>query len=210
MEENMAILMADLSGYTALTETHGPHSAADVIDRYLGIVHNCLVGDSKLNERTGDEVMIISSSADNVLASALLLMKLVAAEENFLQVHGGLHYGKVLWRRNSLFGAAINLTARIAAKAGAGTFWCSDDFARALSGKCLANLHSQGKHSLKNVSEEHEMYEIGIEDRGSFYIDPVCRMLILNTTNAIKHPASAEIFFCSPACMDIYHKKSTN
>jgi class 3 adenylate cyclase len=27
MEENIAILMADLSGYTALTETHGAVSA---------------------------------------------------------------------------------------------------------------------------------------------------------------------------------------
>ena len=207
MEENMAILMADLSGYTALTETHGPHSAADLIDRYLEIVQNCLVGESKLNERTGDEVMIISSSADNILASALLLMKLISNEENFLQVHGGLHYGKVLWRNNSLFGAAINLTARIGAKAGSGTFWCSDDFVKALSSESLVTLHPKGKHSLKNVSEEKEMYEIGIEDKGSFYIDPICRMLILNTTNAIKHPSSEELFFCSPACLDIYHKK---
>lgn len=30
MEEDIAILMADLSGYTTLTETHGPHGAADI------------------------------------------------------------------------------------------------------------------------------------------------------------------------------------
>ncbi len=30
MERNVAILMADLSGYTALTETHGSVSAADL------------------------------------------------------------------------------------------------------------------------------------------------------------------------------------
>jgi len=35
MEENIAILMADLSGYTALTETHGLSLAADLIDRYV-------------------------------------------------------------------------------------------------------------------------------------------------------------------------------
>ena len=210
MEENLAILMADLSGYTALTETHGSLSAADLIDKYLGIVNNCLVGDSKLNERTGDEVMIISSSADNLLASALLLMKLVSGEENFLQVHGGLHYGKVLSRNNSLFGAAINLTARIAAKSGSGTFWCSQDFVNALSCKSAVKLHPKGKHRLKNIAEQHEIFEIGVEDKQAFYIDPVCRMLILNTANAIKHPASEELFFCSPTCLDIFHKKSTS
>ena len=45
MEKNIAILMADLSGYTALTETHGSVAAADIIDRYIAIVENCLVGD---------------------------------------------------------------------------------------------------------------------------------------------------------------------
>jgi class 3 adenylate cyclase len=44
MEENIAIMMADLSGYTALTETHGPSSAADLIDKYMEIVETCLVG----------------------------------------------------------------------------------------------------------------------------------------------------------------------
>jgi class 3 adenylate cyclase len=64
MEENIAVLMADLTGYTALTETHGAASAADLIDRYVEIVEDCLIGDSKLQERIGDEVMIVSSSAD--------------------------------------------------------------------------------------------------------------------------------------------------
>jgi len=40
MEENIAILIADLSGYTALTETHGAASAADIIDKYIQIVEN--------------------------------------------------------------------------------------------------------------------------------------------------------------------------
>src|SRR6478672_10774878 len=117
MEENIAILMADLSGYTALTETHGAISAADLIDKYIQIVEDCLVGDSHLKERTGDQVMIVSASPDCLLSTAVTIMKNTSQEENFLQVHGGLHYGNVLKRNNSYFGSAINLTARIAAKA---------------------------------------------------------------------------------------------
>ena len=37
MEENIAVLMADLSGYTALTEIHGAVSAANLIDKYIEI-----------------------------------------------------------------------------------------------------------------------------------------------------------------------------
>jgi class 3 adenylate cyclase len=75
MEENIAVLMADLTGYTALTETHGAASAADLIDRYVEIVEDCLIGDSKLQERIGDEVMIVSSSADFLLSTAALIAK---------------------------------------------------------------------------------------------------------------------------------------
>src|SRR5262245_25347056 len=114
MEENIAVLMADLSGYTALTEIHGAVSAADLIDKYIEIVEGCLVGDCKLKERTGDAVMIVSASPDSLLATALMIMKYTSMEENFLQVHGGLHYGKVLRRNDSYFGSTINLTARIA------------------------------------------------------------------------------------------------
>ena len=117
MEKNMAILMADLSGYTALTETHGFFAAADLIDKYIGIVETGLVGDCKLHERTGDEIMIVSNSPDFLLATAVMIEMNTTNKENFLQVHGGLHYGNVLKRGNSYFGSAINLTSRIAAKA---------------------------------------------------------------------------------------------
>ena len=208
MEKNIAILMADLSGYTALTETHGSVAAADLIDKYIGIVENCLVGDSKLHERTGDEIMIVSASPDFLLATALMIGKNISNEENFLQVHGGLHYGKVLKRANSYFGSAINLTSRIAAKASAGTYWCSEEYVNALSDKSMFTLISKGNHLFKNISEEKEIFELCIEDRKTFYIDPVCRMLILDPQIAIPHPNEGDQYFCSPDCLKIYVTKN--
>ena len=207
MEKNIAILMADLSGYTALTEAHGSVAAADLIDKYIEIVENCLVGDSKLHERTGDEIMIVSASPDFLLATTLMIRKNTSNEENFLQVHGGLHYGKVLKRGNSYFGSAINLTSRIAAKANAGTYWCSEEYANALSNKSMFTLTSKGNHLFKNISKEKEVFELCIEDRKTFYIDPVCRMLILDPKNAIPHPNEGDQYFCSPDCLEIYITK---
>lgn len=207
MENTIAILMADLSGYTALTETHGSVAAADLIDKYIQIVENCLVGDSRLHERTGDEMMIVSASPDFLLATALMIAKHTSNEENFLQVHGGLHYGKVLKRADSYFGSAINLTSRIAAKANAGTYWCSEEFVNALSDRSVFTLISKGSHHFKNISDQKEIFELYIEDKKTFYIDPVCRMLILDPDNAIPHPDKADMFFCSPACLEIYTKK---
>lgn len=206
MEENIAVLMADLSGYTALTETHGAISAADLIDKYMTIVEECLVGGSQLKERNGDEVMIVSASPDHLLSTARSIIEKTSMEENFLQVHGGLHYGKVLNRNNSYFGSTINLTARIAAKANPGTFWCSEEFIDALTNKSAIRLGSKAKHSFKNVKEAKEIAEVLPVTQNAVVIDPVCRMQILDKTIAIQHPEIKDIFFCSQACLDIFNE----
>lgn len=208
MEKNVAILMADLSGYTALTETHGSVSAADLIDKYIRIAENCLAGDSKLHQRTGDEIMFIADSPDFLLATALKLASATASEENFLQVHGGLHYGKVLKRGGNYFGSALNLVSRIAANADAGTFCCSDEFVNSITDKSVCTFKSKGNYPFKNISGEKEVFEVSIEKTKTNYIDPVCRMLILNPQNAIHHPGENELYFCSAQCFKLYSENS--
>jgi len=209
MEENIAILMADLSGYTALTETHGASGAADMVEKYISIVRDCLVGDSHLHGVVGDEVIIVSSSADHLIYTALLLIQNTSNKDNFLQVHGGLHYGKILKRNNNYFGTTINLAARITSKATAGTFWCSKDYVSALSDPSAFLFQSKGKHSFKNVSEEKEVFELITDHPKAFYIDPVCRMVISNEQNAIQHVDAPDTFFCSSSCLDIYRRNKT-
>lgn len=206
MENNVAILMADLSGYTALTETHGSVSAANLIDKYIRIAKNCLVGDCKLHERTGDEIMFVSDSSDSLLATALKLEANTSKEENFLQVHGGLHYGKVLKRSDNYFGLAVNLTSRIAGKATTGTFWCSGEFVNSITDKSVCRFESKGNHLFKNIREEKEVFELNIEKIKANYIDPVCHMLIQNPQNAIHHHGDEELYFCSSHCLELYKK----
>jgi len=207
MEQNIAILVADLSGYTALTETHGALSAADLIDKYVELVNNSLVGDSYLHERVGDEVMIVSDSPDNLLSTAAVLLSNVLLEYKFLHIHGALHYGKVLKRNKSFFGSAINLTSRIASQAKPGFFLCSDDFLNALADKKACSFNSLGQYNFKNVSEEKEIFEIVAGEPTNLHVDPVCRMLLNAGEKHVSHPSKADIFFCSVNCLEIYLKK---
>src|ERR1041385_1695225 len=204
MEQDIAILIADLSGYTALTETHGAASAADLIDKYIEIVNNSLVGGSRLHERVGDEVMIVSDSADHLLSTAEMLLQSVLREYNFLQVHGALHYGKLLMRNNSLFGSALNLTSRIASRAQPGVFLCSKDFLNKVTDKKPYSFKSIGNHNFKNVSEETEIFEIVLEKPESLHVDPVCRMLLTEPEKCITHPDHSGLFFCSSNCLEIF------
>jgi adenylate cyclase len=163
MEVNVAILMADLSGYSALTETHGSVTAVDLIDKYISVAENCLVGDCKLHQQTGDEIMFVSNSSDVMLATAKQLAANTAELENFLQVHGGLHYGPVLKRGSNYFGSTVNLTARIAAKAATGAFYCSSEFIDSITDKSTCLFQSRGNHSLKNICEEKDLFELSID-----------------------------------------------
>ena len=204
MEKHMAVLMADLSGYTALTEVHGADSAADLIDKYVQIANSSLVGDAHLHERIGDEIMIVATSADDLLATALSIDRKTSKEENFLQLHGGLHYGKVLKRANSYFGPVINLTARITATAEPGTLRCSAEYVGALTNQAQYNITSRGYHHFKNIDDEKEIFQIKNIDQRAPYIDPVCRMLIRNFNNATQHPYEEGKYFCSGHCLNIY------
>ena len=204
MEQNIAILIADLSGYTALTETHGASSAADLIDKYVELVNNSLVGSSRLHQRVGDEVMIVSDSADHLLSTAGVLLQNVFREYNFLQVHGGLHYGKILIRNNHFFGSTLNLTSRIASKAQPGVFLCSKDFLDAVTNREPYLFRSIGNHNFKNVTDENEVFEIAMEMPESLHVDPVCRMLLTDPAKCISHPDRADIFFCSSNCLEIF------
>src|SRR5258706_14692528 len=210
MEENIAILMADLSGYTALTETHGSSGAADLVEKYITIVRDCLVGDCQIHGVVGDEVIIISSSADQLIYTALLLIQNTGNEDNFLQVHGGLHFGKILKRNNNYFGTTINLASRITNKATPGTFWCSKEYVIAASVPSAFTFQPKGKHSFKNLNEEKEVFELITDHPKAFYIDPVCRMVISNERNAIQHADAPDIFFCSSSCLDIYRKNKSH
>lgn len=210
MEKNLAILMADLSGYTALTETHGSVAAADLIDKYILIVENSLTGDCRLHERTGDEIMIVSTSPDSLMATALMIGKNTSNEDHFLQVHGGMHYGKVLKRDNSYFGSAVNLTSRIAAKANAGAYWCSEDYVNELSDRSMFTLTSKGNHQFKNISKEKKIFELCIENENDFFLDPVCRMTILDSKKGIAHPEESQRYFCSHACLEAYRHSLSN
>ena len=208
MEQEIAILIADLSGYTALTETHGATTAADLIDKYIVIVNNCLVGDSHLHARVGDGVVIVSTSADSLISTSIMLFQNTLEEDNFLQVHGGLHYGRILKRNNDYYGTTINLAARIAAKANPGSIWCSSEYINALNNKSEITFRPKGRHSFKNISDEIDVHELILDKPKSFHIDPVCRMLIKESRNAIPHPHDETIYFCSQHCLDVYRKNN--
>jgi adenylate cyclase len=206
--KKIAILMADLTGYTALTEIHGPEAAALIIKKYVDLAHKSLIGDSYMLERIGDQLVIVSSNADDLAKTAIELYKKVSMEDHFLAIHAAIHFGDILEIDGHLYGSTINLTSRIATNAKEGKILVTDDFINALSepNDFLFSFHNQIR--FKNIREAKNIYEM-IQETGFSYkkkrIDPVCHMLLEDHEDefTFEHHNKTH-YFCSDHCKHIF------
>jgi hypothetical protein len=91
-------VIADLAGYTALTEAHGGAEAAKTVARYTELASNALSARARLTERVGDQVLIVSEDPCSAVTTALRLRDAVDHEPLFLGVRIGME-SEPWWRR---------------------------------------------------------------------------------------------------------------
>lgn len=206
MEQYLAILMADLTGYTAMTDVHGGESAAKIVRRYLELVDRALFGRARLSQTVGDQVVITSDCANDAAATAIRLNELALQEERFLSIHAGIHYGAIFQENNNLFGSTINVASRIMNLANHGQILCSADFVAKVSPDNGSNFRSFGMHRLKNVMKEVEVYELCPASLSSSnLIDPVCHMLVDPSKGDFVYSYDKTTYhFCSVNCRKLF------
>jgi len=207
MEETKEIqrvfLIADLSGYTALTEAHGSISAAQIVKRYIEIVQECLQEDSQLVETVGDEVIIVGNDTVNLIQVALSLREKVENEPNFPAVHIGIHAGYVLEQDGQFFGPAINVASRTAAHARAGQILGTEAAMKLVADKSAISYLPLGEIHFKNIAEPISLFEIaaGHSTSNINVTDPVCRMQLKpDTASGRLNYHGQNYFFCSFEC----------
>jgi len=206
-QQQLAFLIADLSGYTALTEAHGDLSAAQVVERYGEIVQSALCSDAQLVERVGDEVLIVSSNPEAVIETAVSLRAKIEQEPLFPSMHAGLHIGPALKQANRYFGSALNLTSRVAAYARGGQILCTDEVAARARKAAGIEVLPLGRVQFKNIVNPVTIFEIvtGDERREAPVIDPVCRMQVNRESAPARLPFKKRSFyFCSFECAKIF------
>jgi len=199
-EIQRVFLIADLSGYTALTEAHGNISAALIVTRYIEMVQDCLHKDSRLVETIGDEVIIVGKNADNLIQVGLKLRETVEKEPNFPAVHIGIHAGHVLEQDGQFFGSAINIASRTAAHARAGQILCTEAAMELVADKRAIRYQPLGKINFKNVVEPISVFEIAAENakQAVNITDPVCQMQVQpDSAHGRLHYQGQNYFFCS-------------
>ena len=206
-EADLALLMADLCGYTALTETHGALKASETVLRFVRLAKACLEPGVAIVDSIGDAVFCSGEDTLAVVRTAMRLRDLVEREADFLRVSIGVHRGPVVEREGRLFGAPINLTSRLAAHAGGSQILCTEPIARAIAGCAEAELRRVGEQHFKNVARPVTLYELlpGAGKRSATVIDPVCRMQVsADSPAATLVNAGVTYRFCSTECARIF------
>lgn len=205
MEREIAILMADLTGYTAMTDVHGGASAAKLVNKYMEIVDAALHGTTKVMQRIGDQVVMIAENSGDLLETAKRLNNLTHEEHHFLSIHAGLHFGEILIEDNNLFGSTVNVAARIMNAASRGQILCSSNFLDQLSTESQQLFRSIGSHKLKNVMTQVELFEVIQDSTHEVYIDPVCHMHIDSTKSSpTADHGGVTYHFCSEHCKSLF------
>lgn len=206
-EIETVFLIADLSGYTALTEAHGDISAVEIVTRYVEIVRAALHPGAELVERVGDEVLIVSPEAASLVYTAIALREAIEHEALFPTMHAGIHGGKVVAKDGHYYGRALNLASRVAAHARGDQILCTEWVAASAKDLKDVEYRALGLTQFKNITEPVAIFEVlkGQEKGNARLIDPVCRMQVREDTAPGRLSFGEKTYyFCSFDCVKMF------
>jgi len=191
----------DLAGFSALTEAHGDTAAADLAQRFCALVEEALGEDGRLLKSIGDAVLVAAPSPGEAVSFLEHLLDRAAVEPGFPVLRAGLHHGEAVERGGDVFGAAVNLAARVTSQAAGGQVLATGLVADAARAHGI-DVTDLGEVALRNVRDPVRLFLLGIG--GSDHpeaIDPVCRMRVRrDRAGGRLRFEGAAYYFCSLEC----------
>jgi adenylate cyclase len=152
-----AVVFADLSGFTRLTEERGDELAARYAATLSGIAIGTAAGfGGRLVKQLGDGVMLVFQRSDQAIDAAKDLRR-AATDAALPPVHVGVSAGAMIERDGDYFGRTVNLASRIASVAGPGEILANETAALAAGG---ARTQPVGPVDLKGLSVAERLYRI--------------------------------------------------
>lgn len=172
MRTESAVVFSDLTGYTAISATDERaaltlaalfHKEAEKAAQRHG---------GRLVKTIGDAVLLDFPAADQALVAAEELMVRFQSACDVLNLPStplrtGIHAGEVVRAHDGdLYGAVVNLAARLETSAAPGEIVVSRSVVDALPANVVARLEALGERSLKNVPQPVERFRLTLAPAG--------------------------------------------
>jgi eukaryotic-like serine/threonine-protein kinase len=166
VEATVTVLFTDIQGFSDLTASVGDEQALGALKRHNQIVRAQIQnhGGAEIKYQ-GDGFMVGFASARRAVLCAIDIQRKIAEQNSDnpgrpLILRMGLNAGDVLRDEQDLFGAAVNLAARIADKAKGNQILMSE-LVKELAGPFPGfKFTSRGKHSIKGFPGRYKIYEV--------------------------------------------------
>ena len=169
------ILFTDVEGSTALTQRLGDARARDLLREHERMVREALKSHGGSEVKTmGDGFMASFSSATRALECAIAMQRAFAERNESapepIRVRVGVNAGEPIAEddpdgRSDLFGTAVILAARIAAKAEGGEILTSDTVRGLVAGKRFL-FADRGDTALRGFEDAVRLYEVRWREEG--------------------------------------------
>ncbi len=157
-------LFADLRGYTAFVERHGDDAAAELLGRYREVVRSVIAAHAGAEIRTeGDGFYVVFDSvAEAVDAGLDLIAQAASATAEVptrpLRVGIGIHAGETSSAGEGPVGSAVNIAARVCAKAEPGELLVTETVRSLIRTARPYKATAIGPQHLKGVAEAIPLY----------------------------------------------------
>ncbi|WP_354701613.1 pH-sensitive adenylate cyclase [Paraconexibacter sp. AEG42_29] len=150
-------VIADLVGFTMLTERHGDEYAADIAQAFCAQVGRLLPPGAEDFKMLGDACLLRFDDAGQAVTFARRLVRELADPRS---VSIGMHRGPAVQRGSDWFGAAVNVTARVAALAAPGEILVTGAIPAALAPAGDVAFADRGVTPLQGVSTPPRLYAV--------------------------------------------------
>ncbi|HEY1722707.1 MAG TPA: adenylate/guanylate cyclase domain-containing protein [Magnetospirillaceae bacterium] len=160
----MAVMFTDMVGSTDMTQVKGDQAAQVIVRRHNSIVRAALNEyGGKQVKHTGDGIMASFPSPASAVEATIAIQRACAANnarfpDQELHLRIGINAGEPIQEEEDLFGATVQLAARVCAAAGTDQIVCTNVVRELSGGK--ANFRSRGPVALKGFSEKITLYDV--------------------------------------------------
>jgi class 3 adenylate cyclase len=159
-----AVLFTDMCGSTALTQALGDNVSTALLHEHDDAVRTALAArEGREVKHTGDGIMASFSSVSEAVQAAIDIQKAIAARnqdaDTVIELRIGISAGEPVAERGDLFGAAVQLAARLCAHCTPGGITTSVAVRELCIGKLLT-FNDGGAVELKGFAEPTRVYDV--------------------------------------------------
>lgn len=156
-EVNVAVLLADISGSTALYEDVGNVAALRLVSECLSLIRKSVdAHGGKFISSKGDDVLCTFETPEAAINVGIEVLEAIRGGP--ISLHAGIDFGPVILARDDVFGDSVNMAARLSTLAKSGEIICSQAFYTQLEGSHRALLRFFGTRQFKGRDAVSNVY----------------------------------------------------